>query len=131
MMVAHNDILKDVQEIIADSLALDIEEVLPSARFFEDLGGESIDVLDVQFKCQKHFQVEVPLQNLAGNIHLETDEAGVLTRDSLDLLKKQLSFLDLSRFEQNPLKSRIVAELFTVDAIVHCVRMALEEKSQA
>ncbi len=45
---------------IADCLGVEIEEVTPEARFFEDLGGESIDLLSLSFQFEKAFNIRTP-----------------------------------------------------------------------
>lgn len=123
-MNSTDPILDEVMEIVAEVLALDMEEVHPSARFFEDLHGESIDLLDLSFHCDKRFNVKLPIQRAVPDDQLSVDEKGVLTAESLSLLKRELPFLDYSRIEDNPLKNRLT-ELWTVEAIAEFVRREL------
>ena len=39
-----------IQDIIVEALRIDPSKVEPNARFFIDLGAESIDVLDIRFR---------------------------------------------------------------------------------
>lgn len=46
--------------ILAEALGVDPSAVLDEAALVRDLGAESIDFLDVSFRCQQVFGVEVP-----------------------------------------------------------------------
>jgi acyl carrier protein len=52
------------QQIICEVLGVDAEEATPEANFFGDLGGESIDILDLDFQCSKRFGIEPPYNAL-------------------------------------------------------------------
>lgn len=66
------------REIIAEVTGVDLHEVIPEADFFADLGGESIDILDFDFRCQKSFGVTTHLQRFSLS-SVETDAEGCLT----------------------------------------------------
>ena len=53
-----------VRELLTETLGVDEDEVTPKANFFHDLGGESIDVLDLSFRSEKRFQVPIRFQDL-------------------------------------------------------------------
>ncbi|MBN1488310.1 MAG: acyl carrier protein [Phycisphaerae bacterium] len=114
----------DVRQIIADILAIDAEEVVPTARFVEDLGAESIDMLELSFRCEKRFGIKDPFGELGKPGDLATDESGRLTPDSLATLKVRFPFLDYTRFSDDPRKSRLT-ELLTVEAITGLVAQAV------
>jgi acyl carrier protein len=48
-----------LREILVDSLGLQEAEVIPSASLVKDLGAESIDFLDIGFKIQQTFGVNL------------------------------------------------------------------------
>ena len=48
-----------LREILLDSLGLQEAEVIPSASLVKDLGAESIDFLDIGFKIQQTFGVNL------------------------------------------------------------------------
>lgn len=53
------DVLKSVQEILIEVLSVEPEEVSsPNANFYFDLGGESIDLLDLNFQIEKRWGVK-------------------------------------------------------------------------
>lgn len=44
-----------IQDIIVQALRIDPLKIEPEARFFIDLGAESIDVLDIRFRIEQAF----------------------------------------------------------------------------
>ena len=50
---------------LVDALGVDEEEVTPQATLVGDLGAESIDFLDIVFKLEKAFSVEIPRKDLS------------------------------------------------------------------
>jgi acyl carrier protein len=115
-------VLDDVRRLVADVLALEIDEVAPDSLFFADLDGESIDLLELSFRIEKHFGVRVRFNDLTAN-DIELDGEGRLTPASLALLKSKYPFLKLSEFEIRPLERR--TDLLTVEAIAGFVQLAL------
>ena len=48
-----------VREAIAESLALELEEVRVDANLIEELGAESLDFLDIVFRIEHSFNIEI------------------------------------------------------------------------
>ena len=125
-MIADHKLEEDVCDILMDVLAVEREELTPSARFFEDLGGESIDVLETSFRCEKRFGVKIQFEKVFSPESLRATDAGRLTPEALATLRAKFPFLDLEKIGADPTPMRL-RELFTVDAIVACVKQKLAE----
>jgi acyl carrier protein len=54
------EIRASVGKILVESLGVDEASVTDDASLVRDLGAESIDFLDISFKCQQAFGVDVP-----------------------------------------------------------------------
>jgi len=53
------DALIEVQEIIVDLLAVDPQKVTPEARFREDLGADSLDLVELIMEFEDRFGGEI------------------------------------------------------------------------
>ena len=49
-----------VKKIIADQLILDEEEITPQSKIIEDLGGDSLDVVEIVMLVEEEFDIEIP-----------------------------------------------------------------------
>ena len=54
-------IIDDVRSIIANSLKLPVEKLTPETRL-EDLGAESLDVIEIVFALEEKYDIAIPLQ---------------------------------------------------------------------
>ncbi|MGI6703147.1 MAG: acyl carrier protein [Clostridia bacterium] len=53
-------ILEKVREIIADQLGVDEEDIVSDARFLEDLGADSLDLVELIMALEEEFDLEIP-----------------------------------------------------------------------
>lgn len=49
-----------VKEIIADQLGVEMEKIVPEAKFVDDLGADSLDVVELIMAFEEEFNVEIP-----------------------------------------------------------------------
>ena len=54
-----SDTLEQVQEIITELLGVDTKEVVPEARFREDLGSDSLDLVELIMAFEDKFVGEI------------------------------------------------------------------------
>lgn len=52
--------LERLRNIIVDQLNVNPEAVTPEARFQEDLGADSLDVVELVMKIEDEFKIEIP-----------------------------------------------------------------------
>lgn len=57
--MTRDEILTKVKAVLVDALAVDDEDVTPGASLTKDLGAESIDFLDIQFKLEQAFGFKI------------------------------------------------------------------------
>lgn len=128
MAISRDEIFKKVQEVLADALGLDEEEVTEDATLMGDLGAESIDFLDIVFRLEKTFNIKVPREELfpAESVlnNPEFVSSGKLTPKGLAELKARMPHTDLTEFEKDPDVNKI-ADLFNVGAIVNFLQARL------
>ncbi|MCP8351768.1 acyl carrier protein [Candidatus Synchoanobacter obligatus] len=55
-----DNIDETVQKIIATVLGVDEEKVVPEASFQEDLGADSLDVVEVVIALEQEFGIDIP-----------------------------------------------------------------------
>ncbi len=58
--MSEKSIEERVKQIIIDNLSVNAEQVTPEAKFMEDLGADSLDVVELIMAFEEQFDVEVP-----------------------------------------------------------------------
>ncbi len=51
---------EQVKEIIVEQLGVTAEEVVPQASFIDDLGADSLDIVELVMAMEEAFDVEIP-----------------------------------------------------------------------
>ena len=67
-----------VLKIIAEKLSVDLDEVVPKASFVDDLGADSLDLVELIMSMEEEFDIE---------ISDEDAEKMVLVQNALDYIK--------------------------------------------
>ena len=59
MTDSTSDITQRVTEILSAALDLSSDEIQPDSSLIDDLGAQSIDFLDIRFRIESEFSIEV------------------------------------------------------------------------
>ena len=112
-----------VREDVAACLAIEPDEIDLEVNFFHDLGGESIDMLDLSFRSEKRFAIRSPFPRLTGADGWRFDDEGKLAAESLQWLQTEFPQIDWkSRLATLSLRS--VKDVVTIDLIVEMLYFA-------
>jgi len=116
-----------VKEAVIEALALDDDEVTPESTLMDDLGAESIDLLDILFRIEKGTGVKIEAADLGdyiqGGIPDDefSDENEVITEKGAEQLHKVMPQTDPSQLV-GTLAADEVIKLFTVQNLTEMVR---------
>ncbi len=127
MAPTSDEVFQKVQEALVDALGVDDDEVTPEATLVGDLGAESIDFLDIVFKLEKAFDIQIPREELSPEDILTNSqyvEDGKVTAEGLVELKKRMPWANLEEFEKNP-RVQDFGNLLTVQDMVRYVESKL------
>jgi len=130
MAVTKDEIFKKVQTALIDALGVDEEEVTPQATMVGDLGAESIDFLDIVFKLEKAFGIEIPRKELSPEDILTNAayvQEGKVTPAGIAELKQRMPFVDFAKFEANP-QVREFSNLLTVGDLCRYIESKVGSK---
>ena len=58
--MADTAIQEKIRQIIVDELGVDEAEVTENARFIEDLGADSLDLVELVMRFEEEFGIEIP-----------------------------------------------------------------------
>lgn len=58
--MADTGVQEKIKQIIVDELGVDEAEVTENARFIEDLGADSLDLVELVMRFEEEFDIEIP-----------------------------------------------------------------------
>ncbi len=53
-------LIDDIKEVVVEQLSVDVNEVKEDAKFVEDLGADSLDVVELVMALEEKFDIEIP-----------------------------------------------------------------------
>jgi acyl carrier protein len=115
-----------VQEAVTGALGVGEDEATPDATLMDDLGAESIDLLDILFRIERSTGVKIQASDLGeyiqGGIPDDEfgDENGIVSDKGLDQLKKVMPQINEDELRGN-LEAEKVITLFTVGNLAEMV----------
>ncbi len=78
-MATREEILKKVKAIIVDQLGVEESEVTGEAHFIDDLGADSLDIVELIMALEEEFDLEIPD---------EEAEKIAMVNDAVDYIKE-------------------------------------------
>jgi acyl carrier protein len=54
------EIFERVRELVAERLSVDEDEVTEDAKFIDDLGADSLDIVELVMDLESEFDLEIP-----------------------------------------------------------------------
>jgi acyl carrier protein len=114
-----------VAKNVAEALARDPGEVRLESRLFADLEAESIDLLDIVFRLEREFDIQIPrgriIEDARGDLpEAQFEKHGVLTPAGLARLREYLSEVPAENFRPQ-MNLADVPSLFTVETMCKMV----------
>ena len=104
-MATKEEVYEKVQAALVDALGVDDDEVSPDATLVGDLGAESIDFLDIVFRLEKSFDINIDRAEMFPEdilTNAEYVQDGKVTPAGVEELKQRMPFADLTKFEADP-----------------------------
>ncbi|MFY9578629.1 MAG: phosphopantetheine-binding protein [Gaiellaceae bacterium] len=124
--MATTEIQSAVQEAVTGALGVGEDEATPDATLMDDLGAESIDLLDILFRIERSTGVKIQASDLGeyiqGGIPDDQfgDENGIVSPEGIEQLKKVMPQINTDELA-GKLEAEKVITLFTVGNLADMV----------
>ena len=124
--MAQTEVESAVREAVAAALGIGLDEATPDATLMDELGAESIDLLDILFRIERSTGIKIQAADLGehiqGGIPDEEfgDEQGIVTSRGLEQLKTVMPQIDPDELA-GKLRAEQVIGLFTVQNLTDLV----------
>src|SRR5919198_2512922 len=118
MSMTESETQKAVQEAVVGALGVSEDEASPDATLMDDLGAESIDLLDILFRIERSVGVKIQASDLGDEIQggipdEEFGAGGNVSRKGLEHLSTVMPQIDPDEYEDK-LPAEEVIMHFTV-----------------
>lgn len=77
----RDEILEKVREVIVDQLNAEADDVVEEASFVDDLGADSLDIVELVMALEEEFGISIPDEE-AENIKTVGDAVGYIERNA-------------------------------------------------
>lgn len=72
-------ILEEAKEVLAEQLHVDIATIKEDSKFIDDLGADSLDIVELVMALEEKFDIEIP----------DSDAESIFTlKDAVDYIEK-------------------------------------------
>jgi acyl carrier protein len=126
MALTQTEAFSAVQEAVVGALGVDDDEATPDATLMDELGAESIDLLDILFRIERSTGIKIQAADLGtyiqGGIPDEefSDDNEIISERGLEQLSKVMPQIDRDALRGN-LEAEKVITLFTVQNLADMV----------
>lgn len=123
-----DDTVQRVAKCVAEVLALEPSDVRPESRLMEDLGAESLDLVELMYLLEQEFRIKLAREDMSLSAQLgipeeEIHHEEVLTPKALELLRQR--FPNAGGLLKEGILRRHLAALLTVEEMARAIERKL------
>lgn len=132
--MTEQEIYQKLLPLIKEITGARPEKITPKSNLMQDLGAESIDLLDLSFLMEEQFGVCIDSEEFEQQARMKMHGAayaidGILTDDAIEQLKREMPEIPPEQFRSG-LKKIEVPSLLTVEVFVHLIQRKLNAKQR-
>ena len=120
-----NEIFENVCVIIENSTGRPKDSIKMEDTLFEELGVDSIDLVDILFELETLYNVELKVSDIEQRIREELGDVpyeidGVITSEGLEAIRKHMTEVDPASIKEGLTVNRLI-QLFSVHSLCKIV----------
>lgn len=128
--MTDTEVLERLFSCVASTIGTKQELITLDSSLINDLGADSLDLLDLMFSLEQEFGIEMTRGEIEKRLRAsipedEFEKDGVLTQKAKDVLMLQLPEVAREKFE-GPLRAADIVKLLTVRVFLRIVNEKLE-----
>ncbi|MEW6013319.1 MAG: acyl carrier protein, partial [Elusimicrobiota bacterium] len=58
--MTRENVAEEIKKLISESLSTDINEIKEDSKFVDDLGADSLDIVELVMSMENKFDIEIP-----------------------------------------------------------------------
>ena len=120
-----NEIFENVCVIIENSTGRPKDSIKMEDTLFEELGVDSIDLVDILFELETLYNVELKVSDIEQRIREELGDVpyeidGIITSEGLEAIRKHMTEVDPASIKEGLTVNRLI-QLFSVHSLCKIV----------
>lgn len=132
--MTEQEIFEKLVPLVREVTGVREDQVTMDSGLMQDLGAESVDLLDFSFLIEETFDIVIDADEFEQQAskklnNEEYEEDGVLTNEALEELRKALPEVPV-KYLQPGLKKIELPSVLNIAVFVHLIQRKLAEKSQ-
>lgn len=132
--MTETEVLEKLVPLIREVTGARVDQVTMTSNLMEDLGAESIDLLDLSFLIEETFGITIEADEFESQASAQIpggqyERDGVLTHEAVEELKKALPEVPLEKFRPG-LKAIEVPSVLNVAVFVHLIQRKVAQKQR-
>ncbi len=125
-----NEIFKNVCIIIENSTGRPKDSIKMEDTLFEELGIDSIDLVDILFELETLYNVELKVSDIEQRIREELGDVpyeidGIITSEGLKAIRKHMTEVNPESIKEGLTVHRLI-QLFSVNSLCKIVQYRIE-----
>jgi acyl carrier protein len=121
-----NEIFENVCVIIENSTGKPKVSIKMEDTLFEELGVDSIDLVDILFELETLYGVELKVSDIEQRIRVELGDVpyeidGIITSEGLEAIRKHMTEVDPASIKEGLTVNRLI-QLFSVHSLCKIVQ---------
>jgi acyl carrier protein len=127
-------ILITVKNVIEESTGTSQELIKLESTLFDELSVDSIDLVDILFELESHYDVELKVSDIEARAKEELGDVpyevnGIITAEGIEAVKKYMTEIDHSKLVEGISVHELV-KLFSVHSLCKIVQYRLESSGK-
>lgn len=129
-LITYEQVLEETKKAVAETLNIDVNNIRPDSSLVKDLGAESLDFLDINYRLEQRFGIKMARRFILEHVEelfgegVATDDTGKLTDKAIALLKMRLG--DKAKDLKPGIYIDEVTSLITVESLAQGVMDILQ-----
>ncbi|MEN9700092.1 MAG: hypothetical protein RLZZ301_1290 [Bacteroidota bacterium] len=131
-MENNADIIEQIKRIIHQSCGIDPAIITANSTLFDELSIDSIDMVDILFQLERHFDIELKISEIEQQSKQELGDEPFeinqqLTPKGLEVLRRRMPEIDPEKLVEGLTMFEVI-KLITVQSLANMVTHQLAKK---
>jgi acyl carrier protein len=131
-MTQNEEIIEQIKRIIQQSCGIDPEVMQAHSTIFDELSIDSIDMVDILFQLERHYDIELKISEIEQQSKLEMGDEPfevnqVITAKGLEVLRRRMPEIDTEKLTEGLTMFEVI-KLINIQSLANMVAHQLAKK---